>query len=161
MHAGTSSTPTAASAGSSLRASSLGETGVAMPYGRVDSAPISIMSAPSATMRRACAIAASGSRKRPPSENESGVTLRTPITIGRPKPSNRASVSDVSVPDLSVPGASVPEASLAARGLLETDWLAKLMGWLCAGPGGGVKRYQPEQFPVLPWRRSAAGAQGG
>src|ERR1700757_287364 len=43
-----------------------------------------MMSAPSSTSRRACATAAVGSRKRPPSENESGVILRTPITSGRP-----------------------------------------------------------------------------
>src|SRR5262245_38457707 len=47
------------------------------------------MSAPAATIRRACSIAASGSRKRPPSENESGVTLSTPITSGRPCASSR------------------------------------------------------------------------
>src|SRR6202795_496228 len=41
------------------------------------------MSAPSAARRCAWAIAAAGSRKRPPSENESGVTLRTPMTSGR------------------------------------------------------------------------------
>ena len=33
-----------------------------------------------------------GSRKRPPSENESGVTLRMPMTSGRPAASSRASV---------------------------------------------------------------------
>jgi hypothetical protein len=44
---------------------------------------------------------------------------------------------------------------LAARGLWETDWLAKLMLWLCAAPGRGVKRYNrglgggsPAAFPV-------------
>ena len=36
------------------------------------------MSAPAATSARAWAIAASGSRNRPPSENESSVTLRMP-----------------------------------------------------------------------------------
>src|SRR5580698_3077333 len=49
------------------------------------------MSAPSAAMRRACAMARSGSRKRPPSENESGVMLRIPITRGRPRASSPAS----------------------------------------------------------------------
>src|SRR5712671_3673731 len=51
------------------------------------------MSAPSATIRLACLMAAAGSKKRPPSEKESGVTLSTPITIGRPSVSKRASQS--------------------------------------------------------------------
>src|SRR6266581_5801350 len=51
--------------------------------GRLDSAPISTRSAPSSTSRCACAIAAPASRVRPPSENESGVTLTTPATSGR------------------------------------------------------------------------------
>src|SRR6516165_8375425 len=38
-------------------------------------------------------MAAAGSRKWPPSEKESGVTLSTPITIGRPSASRRASGS--------------------------------------------------------------------
>src|SRR5215475_15775845 len=47
------------------------------------------MSAPSSTMRPACAIADTGSTKRPPSENESGVMLRIPITAGRPNARRR------------------------------------------------------------------------
>src|ERR1700693_4461907 len=43
---------------------------------------MSMMSAPSAIMRRAWARARSGATNRPPSENESGVTFRTPITAG-------------------------------------------------------------------------------
>ena len=53
--------------------------------GRVDSPPTSTMSAPSSSIRRPRAIAFFGSRKSPPSENESGVTLTTPITIERDK----------------------------------------------------------------------------
>src|SRR5438874_13051608 len=41
-----------------------------------------MMSAPSAIMRRACASARSGAINRAPSENESGVTFRTPMTAG-------------------------------------------------------------------------------
>ena len=41
-----------------------------------------MMSAPSAIMRRACASARSGAMNCPPSEKESGVTFRTPITAG-------------------------------------------------------------------------------
>src|SRR6185295_5668272 len=50
-----------------------------------------MMSAPPATIRSACPIAIVGSRKRPPSEKESGVTLSTPMTAGRPSASRRAS----------------------------------------------------------------------
>src|SRR5919204_1677967 len=53
--------------------------------GRVDSPPTSTIAAPSATIRRAETIAASGSRLTPPSEKESGVTFTTPITEGRGK----------------------------------------------------------------------------
>src|SRR5262245_59509615 len=52
---------------------------------------MSRMSAPAAAMRRACSMARCGSRKWPPSEKLSGVTLRTPITTGRPRPKSRAS----------------------------------------------------------------------
>ena len=52
--------------------------------GRVDSPPMSRMSAPSAISRRAWASAASASRNRPPSEKLSGVTLTIPMT--RPPP---------------------------------------------------------------------------
>ena len=48
--------------------------------GRVDSPPTSTTSAPSAIRSSPWPMAASGSNQRPPSENESGVTLRTPIT---------------------------------------------------------------------------------
>src|SRR5579871_2899438 len=42
-----------------------------------------MMSAPSAAIRRAWLSALPGSKKRPPSENESGVTLRMPMTAGQ------------------------------------------------------------------------------
>ncbi len=48
--------------------------------GRVDSPPTSITSAPAAIMLESVGEAAAGSNQRPPSENESGVTFRTPIT---------------------------------------------------------------------------------
>src|SRR5699024_9068201 len=47
--------------------------------GRVDSPPTSIMSAPAAIKSRPWSIAASRAHHLPPSENESGVTLITPI----------------------------------------------------------------------------------
>src|ERR1700754_442836 len=51
--------------------------------GRVDSPPMSSMSAPSSASVMACAYAASSVSCRPPSENESGVTLTMPTTRGR------------------------------------------------------------------------------
>ena len=51
--------------------------------GRVDSPPTSSQSAPSASRARPWAMAAAWSSNCPPSENESGVTLMTPITSGR------------------------------------------------------------------------------
>src|SRR5215475_3560123 len=89
IETGTPRATAAGSTGASRSSSCSSDTGTAPPYGLVDSAPMSRMSAPSATSRCACAIAAAGLIKRPPSENESGVTLRTPITIGRPRPSSR------------------------------------------------------------------------
>src|SRR3954453_12355891 len=53
--------------------------------GRVDSPPMSTSAAPSSIIRRAAAAATPGSRCTPPSENESGVTLTTPMTDGRGK----------------------------------------------------------------------------
>src|SRR4029450_3504944 len=55
-------------------------TGTGPARGRVDSPPTSIQSAPCPTSVRPWAMAAWWSRKCPPSENESGVTLTTPMT---------------------------------------------------------------------------------
>ena len=54
--------------------------------GRVDSPPMSRMSAPSAASRSACATAASVSAWRPPSEKLSGVTLTMPMIRRGPSP---------------------------------------------------------------------------
>ncbi len=67
--------------GISRRSSSASDTR-AEP-GRMDSAPISMMSAPSSSSSMARANARSGSLYFPPSENESGVTFRIPITSVR------------------------------------------------------------------------------
>ena len=69
---------TASTMGSTRAASSSALTGV-WP-GRVDSPPMSIMAAPSSAMRPACLSAASRSVQSPPSEKESGVTFRMPMT---------------------------------------------------------------------------------
>src|SRR4051794_26475513 len=61
------------------RSSSTG-TGTSAAPGRVDSPPMSRMSAASSF---ACRTAASTSRYIPPSENESGVTFTTPMTAGK------------------------------------------------------------------------------
>ncbi len=60
--------------------------------GRVDSPPISITSAPASIIISAWRSAASRSKNKPPSENESGVTLRIPMTSG---PSAILSLSDI------------------------------------------------------------------
>ena len=76
--------PASASArttGTTRSASSLGETGV-WP-GRVDSPPTSMMSAPSSSMAMPRLTATWWSRFLPPSEKESGVTLSTPMILGR------------------------------------------------------------------------------
>src|SRR6185436_7964623 len=78
---GTGASRKASSNGRMRASSSSSETGAAP--GRVDSPPMSSRSAPSAMSLRACASAAAGSRYCPPSENESGVTLTTPMTNGR------------------------------------------------------------------------------
>ncbi len=73
--------------GTTRSASTLGETGVAP--GRVDSPPTSMMSAPSSSISRprrtarSTSSTPSPSSRLPPSEKESGVTLRMPMTRGR------------------------------------------------------------------------------
>src|SRR6266566_1916827 len=57
-------------------------TGTGAEPGRVDSPPTSSSSHPSATNRSACATARSTVAKRPPSENESGVTFTMPMRTG-------------------------------------------------------------------------------
>src|SRR5215471_11980027 len=58
--------------------------GIRWAPGRVDSPPTSTMSAPCAASCRPRPIAASAPNHSPPSENESGVTLTTPMTRHRP-----------------------------------------------------------------------------
>src|SRR4051794_39109164 len=74
------SAPVRASArttGTVRRSSSSSGTG--SERGRVDSPPMSRMPAPSPASCRPCVTAASASNHSPPSENESGVTLTTPM----------------------------------------------------------------------------------
>ncbi len=78
---GTAVRPASPSTTGITRASSRSSDTGSAP-GRVDSPPMSIRSAPASASASPCAIAASGSRKSPPSENESGVTLITPISAG-------------------------------------------------------------------------------
>src|SRR5438132_4851108 len=74
--------------GSRRRISSAGGTTLAAML--LAAAPNSTISAPPATSWRAWAIAAAGSRYRPPSENESSVMLRMPISSGPAIGSHRA-----------------------------------------------------------------------
>src|SRR3569833_3723528 len=79
------------------------------------------MSAPSSIIARACAMVMAGSKNRPPSENESGVTLRIPMTSGvRPRPSKAASGSRACC--------TGPVMGLTV-----------VMGWLCARAPAAVK----------------------
>ena len=78
---GTPTLPASASITGSTRRSSSSAGTVSEP-GRVDSPPMSTMEAPSRTSVRACSSAASAARNLPPSENESGVTLTTPMMAG-------------------------------------------------------------------------------
>ena len=71
-------------------------SGTSTAPGRVDSPPTSSRSAPSAARASPWATAAAGSRNRPPSENESGVTFTTPMTrqrcpVGRTRSPTRRS----------------------------------------------------------------------
>lgn len=68
--------------GSRRRISSSAGTGSEL--GRVDSPPISMMSAPWSTISRAWRTAAAGSVQLPPSEKESGVTFSMPIMRAGP-----------------------------------------------------------------------------
>lgn len=91
--------PSAASArttGTTRRSSSASSTRGAP--GRVDSPPTSIRSAPREARSRPCLTARSVSNQRPPSENESGVTLTTPMTAQRShsgSPATRPRPNDV------------------------------------------------------------------
>ena len=51
-----------------------------------------MMAAPSRTMARPLDSASPASKKRPPSENESGVTLRIPMTQGKASASEQEGV---------------------------------------------------------------------
>jgi hypothetical protein len=83
IDSGTSTAATSRSITGTTRRSS-SSTVTASEPGRVDSPPTSMMSAPSSAMRIPPWTAASWSRNRPPSEKESGVTLRTPMTSRHP-----------------------------------------------------------------------------
>src|SRR5690606_10828405 len=74
----TSSAARASTTGITRRSSS--SSGTRGAPGRVDSPPMSMIAAPSATRRRPWAIASGALSCFPPSEKESGVTFRTPMT---------------------------------------------------------------------------------
>src|SRR4029079_18248787 len=88
-------------------------------------------SAPSPTRRRACAMAACGSRKRPPSEKESGVTLSTPMTSGRALARSAANTS-------------APDAGPSAEVMRVSRRVAIL--WPLRGQWRRVKRRKPSAW---------------
>src|ERR1700760_631889 len=81
-------------------------------------------------------MACAGSRKRPPSENESGVTLRIPMTSGRPGAKRRGKIG----------GAF---ASCVER---EKVWPAKVICEACPGRGAKSSAWH--------WPRSIRDLQG-
>ena len=94
--------------GTTRAPSSLAVTGV--KPGRVDSPPTSMMSAPSSSIWSARATAASTSRFSPPSEKESGVTLRMPMMRGRVSESSWSPHCQTAYPSF-----SMVQAFLGAR----------------------------------------------
>jgi hypothetical protein len=70
---------------SGITRSSSSSSGTGGAPGRVDSPPMSMMSAPSTIIRSAWRSASPRIANLPPSEKESGVTFRMPITNGRSK----------------------------------------------------------------------------
>jgi hypothetical protein len=90
--------PRAASAAitGTIRATSSGAaTGCAC--GRVLSPPMSMISAPASSIAIPAVTAACGVPKSPPSEKESGVTFRIPITRGRRKSNPAQTLEDVAL----------------------------------------------------------------
>src|SRR5262245_35934929 len=108
---------TARSTGSSRARSSRDDTGRAP--GRVDSAPTSRTAAPAATIAAAASAARAGSSNRPPSLNESGVALRTPMSTGRSSPSGPLRVASA--------GPRAGRSGRRGRGSLGPDLTADLV----------------------------------
>ena len=110
--------------------------------GRVDSPPTSTMSAPSETKRRPSSTACATSRRRPPSENESGVTFRIAMTL------TRSSVR---------PAKLLVKCPAVARGWLREPGPSPGRCWSaprCAGDG-------PNPGPRRPCRRARSFRRAG
>src|SRR6516225_7539646 len=134
-----------------------------------------MMSAPSATSRCAWAIAAAGSRKRPPSENESGVTLSTPITSGRPFAKSSASTLPAAaalaleagprVTFVAAVFAAILAAILAAIGSVSLRLCAganaAYRGWLCADAPVKSSGSDCQLFPRISARAQRLPSQKG
>src|SRR6218665_1489638 len=90
---------TAARTTGSTRASSC-SSGTAVLPGRVDSPPMSSMSAPSLSSCSQCCTAVAVLPWRPPSENESGVTLTMPMTRGRVRSMEKRAVCQIMKPSV-------------------------------------------------------------
>ena len=97
------------STGSTRRSSS--STLTACAPGRLDSPPMSSMSAPSLSSCSQCASAECTSKCWPPSENESGVTLTMPITLGSVKSIAKRVVCQI----IKESGAKAPRCSALHR----------------------------------------------
>ncbi len=100
--------------------------------GRVDSPPMSRMSAPWSSSSRPWAMAACGMRKRPPSEKESGVTLSTPMMRVRSPERKRAAA------DVPLEAGAHERALYRGRHLSQAQAAARLDCALKPGQGSGV-----------------------
>src|SRR4030095_3531270 len=94
----------------------------------VDSPPTSTISAPCEMKRRPSSMACAGSRRSPPSEKESGVTLTIAMILGRSsaKPAQLAVTPPAAARGLR-PAPGPPPASIVAHDLLATQDRADLV----------------------------------
>src|SRR6185312_11094185 len=115
---------------------------------------MSRISAPCAAISRACAMATAGSKNWPPSENESGVTFRMPMTSGRPSRNRRASafgvVSVVAVARamrVALRWAHRPVKERGPASVADLQW--QLLGAVDPARHHAFGRQQPHQFAAL------------
>src|SRR5262249_7511665 len=105
-----------------------------------------------------CATAAAGSRKRPPSENESGVTFRTPITRTRSLSSNTRSLHRQRIESSPLPLERLVQPTDLGRVVVRMRGvdLEPILGGVA--PGLGVPTLA---LPVLRGHRGEELARGG
>src|SRR6516165_8290143 len=122
---------------------------------------MSMMSAPSITICSACATAASGERKAPPSENESGVMFNIPITTGRRSASRSERASAFAadgVPVWESGGDTAFMAPVCAVALVEASEAAPALQ-LSRNPTGSIRNHHRKSLGVVypPFDRAFGG----